>query len=259
MNNINKTLYIPLYGKAYVSKLGIILDDKKAEELWNRADIKLKGKSKSKWLAYFMAMRSKVFDNWVKDKVKEYPESIILHLGCGLDSRILRTSLNNQWYDVDFKDVIDERKKYYNETDTYHMLAGDLKDDTWLKDIPTNRHVIVVMEGVSMYLSSHDLKRLFDNLNNQFESISFMMDCYSEKAAQLSKRKNPINDVGVFDVYGVDNPKLYETQTFVYTKEHDMTPISMIDELKGLERKIFKSLYAGNFSKSLYKIYEYKK
>ena len=30
MDNINKTLYIPLYGKAYVSKKGIILKDKKS-------------------------------------------------------------------------------------------------------------------------------------------------------------------------------------------------------------------------------------
>ena len=29
MNNVNKTLYIPLYGKAYVSRKGIILNDKK--------------------------------------------------------------------------------------------------------------------------------------------------------------------------------------------------------------------------------------
>ena len=33
MNNVNKTLYIPLYGKAYVSRKGIILNDKKAEEI----------------------------------------------------------------------------------------------------------------------------------------------------------------------------------------------------------------------------------
>ena len=31
MNNVNQTLYIPLYGKAYVSRKGIILNDKKAE------------------------------------------------------------------------------------------------------------------------------------------------------------------------------------------------------------------------------------
>ena len=31
--SVNKTLYIPLYGKAYVSKTGIILHDAKAEEI----------------------------------------------------------------------------------------------------------------------------------------------------------------------------------------------------------------------------------
>ena len=30
MNNVNKTLYIPLYGKAYVSHKRIILQDPKA-------------------------------------------------------------------------------------------------------------------------------------------------------------------------------------------------------------------------------------
>ena len=35
MNSVNKTLYIPLYGKAYVSRRGIILSDPKAEEIWN--------------------------------------------------------------------------------------------------------------------------------------------------------------------------------------------------------------------------------
>ena len=51
MNSVNKTLYIPLYGKACVSKKGLFLDDKKAEEIWETEGFALKGKSKSKWLA----------------------------------------------------------------------------------------------------------------------------------------------------------------------------------------------------------------
>ena len=34
MTEVNKTLYIPLYGKAFVSRKGIILRDAKAEEIW---------------------------------------------------------------------------------------------------------------------------------------------------------------------------------------------------------------------------------
>ena len=70
MNNVNKTLYIPLYGKSYVSRKGIILSDKKAEEIWENEGFELKGKSKSKWLAYYMGMRSAVFDIWLRKKDK---------------------------------------------------------------------------------------------------------------------------------------------------------------------------------------------
>ena len=52
MNNVNKTLYIPLFGKALVSKKGIILEDKTAEKIWDAEGFPLGGKSKSKWLAY---------------------------------------------------------------------------------------------------------------------------------------------------------------------------------------------------------------
>jgi len=36
MNEINKTLYIPLYGKALISKRGIILQDRSAEQIWEQ-------------------------------------------------------------------------------------------------------------------------------------------------------------------------------------------------------------------------------
>ena len=44
MDSVNKTLYIPLYGKAYVSKRNIILKDPKAEEIWDKVGFELKGK-----------------------------------------------------------------------------------------------------------------------------------------------------------------------------------------------------------------------
>ena len=79
MNNVNKTLYIPLYGKSYVSKKGLFLDDKKAEEIWDAEGFSLHGKSKSKWLAYYMGIRSAVFDEWLKRQMTALPDAVILH------------------------------------------------------------------------------------------------------------------------------------------------------------------------------------
>ena len=90
MNNVNKTLYIALYGKAFVSKKNIIIRDKKAEEIWEREGFELKGKSKSQWLAYYMAMRSAIYDEWVRQEINNSSPVIVLHIGCGMDSRVER-------------------------------------------------------------------------------------------------------------------------------------------------------------------------
>lgn len=260
MNNVNKTLYIPLYGKAYVSKKGLFIEDKKAEYIWEKESFELKGKSKSKWLAYYMGMRSFLFDEWVKNKSEVLKDAVVIHIGCGMDNRIGRVDRAvNMWYDVDFPNVIEERKRYYVETENYRMIGADVRDDDWISEIPETNSVIVVMEGVSMYMTEEEIGSLFEALGNRFKNISLMMDSYTVLAAKLSKYKNPINDVGVTLVYGVDNPRIFEKGGFVFSEEHSLTPEKLINQLRGAEKIIFKNLYAGKLSKKLYKLFEYKK
>lgn len=260
MNSVNKTLYIPLYGKAFVSKKGIILEDKKAEIIWEAEGFALKGKSKSKWLAYYMGMRSAVFDQWLSERMQEVKDGSVLHLGCGMDSRIERVGTKGHlWYDVDFPEVIEERKRYYEETQNYQMIAADVRDSGWIETLPKEKTAIVVMEGISMYLKPEEVKELLVNLKDHFCRVQILMDCYTEVAAKMSKYKNPINDVGVTNVYGVDDPeKVTEGTGVIFVKEHEMTPDFLIEELGGAEKWIFKKVFAGGVSKKMYRLYEYK-
>ncbi len=260
MNSVSKTLYIPLYGKSYVSKKRLFLDDKKAEEIWDAEGFSLKGKSKSKWLAYYMGVRSAVFDQWLKKQMADAPKAVVVHIGCGMDSRIIRVgNENHKWYDVDFLEVIEERKRYYVESDIYKMIAGDVRESTWLSSIKETQYAIVVMEGVSMYLTTDEMRNLADSLCAHFENLVLLVDCYTTFAVKMSKRRNPINAVGVSEVYGIDNPQSYQTGEITFVREHTMIPKKYIDELKGFERFIFAKLYAGSFSKKLYRLFEYKK
>lgn len=146
MDGVNKTLYIPLYGKSMVSKKNLILKDPTAEHIWTQESFPLKGKSKSKWLAYYMGMRAWVFDEWLRKKMCQYPEAVVLHIGCGMDSRIHRVgNSGHQWFDVDFEDVIKERKIYYEETETYHMIASDARETAWLAGLPKEQAIVVCM------------------------------------------------------------------------------------------------------------------
>jgi O-methyltransferase involved in polyketide biosynthesis len=258
MNNVNKTLYIPLYGKAYLSERGIILSDKWARDIWEKEQFKLGLKSKSKWLAYYMGMRARVFDDWLCEKLREYPEAVVLHIGCGLDSRIQRVGAQgHSWFDIDFPQVIAERRRYFSEDECYKMIGGNICDQEWIMNIELGEIAVVVMEGVSMYLSPDDLFAVLTKLRRRFNKVHLLMDSYTTFAAKASRFKNPINEVGVTKVYGIDDPTEISRSGLRFLCEREMTPSHLIAELPKSDRPIFSRLYAGKTSSKLYKLYEF--
>ena len=84
------------------------------------------------------------------------------------------------------------------------------------------------------------------------------MDVYSSFAAKMSKYKNPVKEVGVSVVYGLDDPLLITNDKLTFVSELEMTPNHLIDEINGVDQVIFKKLYAGKFASSLYHLYTYK-
>ena len=259
MDSVSKTLYIPLYGKAAVSRRGILLRDPKAEEIWAESGFSPKGKAKSKWLTYYMGMRAAVFDQWLTAQMEELPGAAFIHIGCGLDSRVCRIGTGGHaWYDVDLPEVIGERRKYYKESVEYHMLSADVRDTTWLDAIPGGTDAIAVMEGVSMYLRREELLGLLASLAVRFGRVALLMDCYTVLAAKVSKYKNPVNEVGVTQLYGVDAPRELERGNgLLFRREHEMTPAELVDKLPGGDRTFFALLFAGGAAKKIYRLFEF--
>ena len=260
MNNVNKTLFIPLYGKACVSQKGILLQDKMAEKIWEAEGFPLKGKAKSKWLAYNMGMRSAVFDNWTRQQMQLLPDAVVLHVGCGMDSRCVRVGVEGrQWFDVDFPEVIAERKRYFEETEGYRMLASDIREEEWLSQIPAGKPAIIVMEGVSMYLKPEELKTVLKHWKDHFGQIRILMDGYTVFAAKATKYKNPINEVGVTQVYGFDDPRdLGEGTGLSFVQEHSLTHDWLIEQLPKREQGFFRAMFTGSLAKKIYRLYEYR-
>ncbi len=259
MRNVSNTLYIPLYGKALVSRKGVILHDPMAERIWENEGFALKGKARSIWLTYYMGMRAAVFDRWLAEAMLRRPDAVVLHIGCGMDSRVSRVgTCGHSWYDVDYPDVIAERRKYYGEDARYHMIGSDARDREWLNRIDGGREALVVMEGLSMYLKKDEMLSLLTALTERFPSVEILMDCYTVFAARVSRYKNPINEVGVTELYGVDDPAELEAAARLrFVKEHDLTPDGMIEELKGFEKRFFRAVFTGRFANRIYRLFEY--
>lgn len=161
LNNESKTLFIPLLGKAVMSKDNIFLSDPKAEEIISKIDYKFASLRQSKWLSMFMSLRAMLIDELCNKYILEHPNVTVIHLGCGLDSRCLRVNQNyGFWYDIDYENVIDIRKQFYDIDSKYKMIGSSVIDFKWLEKIDNSENILVVMEGLTMYLSEEEMKEL---------------------------------------------------------------------------------------------------
>jgi O-methyltransferase involved in polyketide biosynthesis len=97
----------------------------------------------------------------------------VLHLACGLDSRALRLAWQRpkvRWIDVDVPEVVEIRKKLRLEPPTgdYTVLGTSVIADGWLEQLPTDRPVLVVMEGLTMYLPRPNANLLLYRIASHF-------------------------------------------------------------------------------------------
>ena len=256
MNEVSRTLFIPLYGKTQVSEKGIILNDPMAERIWKAEAFPIHGKSK--WLAYNMAMRARVFDDWTEAMLRANPDALVLHIGCGLDSRCLRVKKTyTNWIDADFPEVLSLRRKYYEENDAYHMMAIDASKAEQIARLPDSETAIVVLEGISMYLTNAQVRCMLRAFEKKYTQLHILMDVYMEFGAKASRYKNPVNDMGVTELYGIDDVKALLDDTRIKLKaEHSFTPDRLINELKPFERVFFRTMFAEKIYRRIYRLYE---
>lgn len=258
MKEVHKTLFIPLYGKARVSKENRILHDPMAEKIWEAEGFPIRGKGKSKWLAYAMAMRARVFDDWTEEMLCANPEALVLQIGCGLDSRCLRVKAPYlHWIDTDFPEVLSLRKKYYEEDEAYRMMALDASKPEQLETLPDGESAVLLLEGVSMYLTNEQVRRLLQALGKKYARLQILMDVYTALGARASKYKNPVKDVGVAEVYGIEEIRSLLKDTKIGCRaEHSLTPDFLVNALKPLERAFFRAVFAERLYRKFYRLYE---
>ena len=147
-----ETLLPTLYGRALDSRSADpILGDRWADEVVRRLDYDFAGLKLPKGGEISLPIRAKHFDGWTRDFLAANPRATVLHLGCGLDSRVFRVDppATVRWYDVDHPEVIELRRRVYPARAAgYEMIGTSLVDLDWLAEMPDDDPVLVVGEGL---------------------------------------------------------------------------------------------------------------
>lgn len=188
LTNESETYLLTLYGKALDSRAKHpILGDTFADEVVHRIDFDFEKLKLPKGGAITLPIRAKHLDMWTREFLAANPHSTVLHLGCGLDSRVFRIDppATVRWYDIDLPEVIELRRRLYPERHDYEMIATSVTDLHWLDNIPADRPVIVVAEGLVMYLPEQDGVALFKRITEQFSSGQIIFDAYSRLTVRM--------------------------------------------------------------------------
>ena len=204
-----ETLLSTLYCRAMQSKVkNPILRDPWAEEAVSRIDYDFT-KFKSTIRVFGISIRARKFDTIVNQFLFEHPDAVVLYLGCGMDSRVFRVDppAGVQWFDVDYPDVIELRKRLYPDRTGYRMIGTSLAELSWLDEIPADRPALIIAEGVTMYLTEEIMRSLLNRLTSHFSHGEIAFDTHSRKLIQwMSKKAKTVHGTGAAFHWGIDHP-----------------------------------------------------
>lgn len=161
-----------------------------------------------------IAMRAHLLDRWTSAFIDRHPDAIVLHLGCGLDSRVFRIAPPRGvlWFDVDFPDVIALRQKLYPRPRNYAAVGGSITGTKWMTDIPADRPAMIVAEGVLPYLKPDQVPKLMRRVVRHFQTGEIAFDAYGALATRLLNYNPAIRTTGAVLRWALDDAGELERQ-----------------------------------------------
>jgi O-methyltransferase involved in polyketide biosynthesis len=192
-----QTMLTTLYCKALDADLERpVLGDQFAREAVGRIDYDWPELGVADRWTPLVTVRTAQYDIWASQFLAVHQQATVIHLGCGLDSRVFRLDPGPgvEWYDVDYPSVIALRQKLFPTRARYHLFPTSATDPSWLDQIPTDRPVLLLAEGISMYLTERDGVAILQHVVERFRSGELQIDFYnwltvrSQKAHRLQRQ-----------------------------------------------------------------------
>jgi O-methyltransferase involved in polyketide biosynthesis len=157
--------------------------DEKAVEMVNRihADFSKLRMQRHDEIAVIIRMRR--FDRHVRDFLARNPDGVIVHIGCGLDTRYERIGNDHvEWFDLDVPEVMELRKQLIvTEAPHYHAITASVFDTDWLAYVECfkPRPFLFMAEGVFPYFEEAQVKELFLRWSEHFPGCEVVCDAHT--------------------------------------------------------------------------------
>lgn len=184
LEGVSETLLMTLYVRARESQRpNALIKDDLAVAIVDQIDLDFSRLRMQRHDEIAIILRMKKFDSYVQAFLARNPDSVVIHIGCGLDTRFERVDNGTvAWFDLDMPEVIALRQKLiHSNSSRYHTLATSVFEDGWIEEAGRlkPRAFMFVAEGVLPYFEEAQVRSLFLKCCECFPGSELVCDAHT--------------------------------------------------------------------------------
>ena len=224
LSGVPETMLQTVYARAKESRGRGAIHDAKAEEIIEKLDYDFSLADKDTAMHSGVIARTIVLDRLTKAWLGAHPGAVVVNIACGLDTRCYRMLGYAHWYNLDLPETMAAREKLLPESGTISQIAMSAMEDWGSKISEQNVPVLIVIEGLTMYLNAKDVQQIFTAISNRFSQATIFVETMNPAMVRHFKEKS-IDASNAKFTWGIKNGKALAELLpgFRFMEEHSLT------------------------------------
>jgi len=208
LGQVQETALVPLYCRALEGRRRRpILTDPKAAEIVDSIEWDYQRFGQRRRVVA-CALRSAMFDVWVREFLERHPEGTVVEIGAGLNTRFERLDNGKvHWYDLDLPDMVELRRKFFSDCGRRTTLAASVLDADWIAAVRQSPGpYFLVAETVFVYLEEAQVKAALTQIARGFPKVTIALDTGGHRAVEGGNRDFVRQGMAVRFLWACDDP-----------------------------------------------------
>lgn len=224
LSGVPETMLQTVYARAKESRGRGAIHDAKAEEIIEKLDYDFSLADKDTAMHSGVIARTIVLDRMTKEWLASHPGAVVVNIACGLDTRCYRMSGYAHWYNLDLPETMAVREKLLPESGTISQITMSAMEDWGSEISEQNVPVLIVIEGLTMYLSERNIQRIFAVISSRFSQATIFVETMNPAMVRHFKEKS-IDASNAKFTWGIKNGKALAELLlgFRFMEEHSLT------------------------------------
>lgn len=130
-----------------------------------------------------MALRARKYDAITNAFIARNPSSTVVNLGCGFDTRYWRIDhARCRYIELDLPEMVEVKRAVLGDRLDYEVLGCSVLDPSWIDTVTSrgNRSILLLAEGLFMYLPKPDVIRLFKTISERLTGSQITLEVVKE-------------------------------------------------------------------------------